>query len=59
MVLLELLITLKRKTPWSEFATNFSTQNVVVLVRVNGKNVNVEVKNPFTEELVDAFELAK
>ena len=49
----------KEKTPWSEFATNFSTQNVVVLVRVNGKNVNVEVKNPFTEELVDAFELAK
>jgi len=49
----------KEKTPWSDFATNFSTQNVVVLINVDGKSVNIEVRNPFTEELVDALELAK
>ncbi|MFT6441867.1 MAG: hypothetical protein ACJASM_001405 [Salibacteraceae bacterium] len=49
----------KEQTPWSDFTTNFSTQNVVVLLNVDGKSVNVEVRNPFTEELVDALELAK
>ncbi len=49
----------KEQTPWSAFATNFSTQNVVVLLNIDGKSVNVEVRNPFTEELVDALELVK
>ncbi len=47
----------KEQTPWSDFATNFSTQNVVVLINVDGEDVSVDVRNPFTEEQVDAFEL--
>lgn len=49
----------KEQTPWSDFATNFSTQNVVVLVNVEGDKVSVDVRNPFTEEQVDSFEIGK
>ncbi len=49
----------QEETPWSDYVSNFSTQNVVVLVKVGGEKVSVQVKNPFTEETVDEFQLTK
>lgn len=49
----------KEQTPWSNFTTNFSTQYAVVLVKVDGKKVSVQVLNPDTLEEIDAFDLVK
>lgn len=42
-------------TPWTPNTTGFTTQNALVLIRVDGNKVNVEVLNPDTLDTVDAF----
>ncbi len=43
--------------PWSDALQLFSTQNAVVLFKVDGQHIRVEVLNPDTLEKVDAFVL--
>jgi hypothetical protein len=45
----------QEKTPWSENVRNFSTQNAIVLIDVDGKSIDVRVKNPDTLELIDEY----
>ena len=47
----------QEKTPWSENVRNFSTQNALVLIDVNGNKISVRVKNPDTLELIDEYVL--
>jgi len=47
----------QEKLPWSKFDYNFSTQNAVVLIHVNGEHIYVEVKNPVTFDIIDKFKL--
>jgi hypothetical protein len=42
-------------TPWTPKVTNFSTQNALVLIDVEGTKVSVRVLNPDTLEKIDAF----
>lgn len=49
----------QEKTPWSDNVRNFSTQNAIVLIDVDGKKINVRVKNPDTLELIDEYTLRK
>jgi len=49
----------QEKTPWSENVRNFSTQNALVLIDVNGNKISVRVKNPDTLELIDEYILRK
>ncbi len=43
--------------PWSDKVQGFTTQNAVVFFHVDGKKINVEVRNPDTLELVDSMHL--
>ena len=43
----------QEETPWSEHVQGFTTQNALVLIHVEGKNVIMEVINPDTLELID------
>lgn len=47
----------QEKTPWMKNLRNFSTQNALVLIDVDGKRVHVRVKNPDTLELIDEYTL--
>lgn len=47
----------QEETPWSANVSNFSTQNAIVLIDVNGTKINVRVKNPDTLELIDEYSL--
>ncbi len=43
--------------PWSDDVSGFSTQNALVLIKVEGDNINVVVINPETFEELDRFEI--
>ena len=45
----------QERTPWTSFTKGFTTQNALVLVHVDGKEVKVEVQNPDTLEDIDRF----
>jgi len=45
--------------PWTKYDYAFSTQNAIVLIHINGKKIQVIVKNPDTLDLVDSFDLIK
>ncbi|NOU60554.1 metallophosphoesterase [Marinifilum caeruleilacunae] len=47
----------QEETPWSSNVRNFSTQNALVLIDVNGSTIKVRVKNPDTLELIDQYTL--
>ncbi|PXX95675.1 hypothetical protein DF185_21500 [Marinifilum breve] len=47
----------QEKTPWSENVRNFSTQNALVLIDVDGIKISVRVKNPDSLELIDEYTL--
>ena len=47
----------QEKTPWMKHLRNFSTQNAIVLIDVDGEKVHVRVKNPDTLELIDEYTL--
>ncbi|MCZ4694588.1 hypothetical protein DWB61_05990 [Ancylomarina euxinus] len=49
----------QEKTAWMMNLRNFSTQNALVLIDVDGSSVHVRVKNPDTLELIDAYTLRK
>ena len=42
-------------TPWTPHVSNFSTQNALVLIDVEGSKINVRVLNPDTLEKIDEF----
>ncbi|MEN8122535.1 MAG: hypothetical protein ABFS35_19490 [Bacteroidota bacterium] len=45
----------KEETPWMKNLRNFSTQNALVLIDVDGPKVFVRVINPDTNELIDKY----
>lgn len=47
----------QEQTPWSDKVSGFTTQNALVLFHVDGKKVEMEVRNPDTLEEVDTFTL--
>jgi 3',5'-cyclic AMP phosphodiesterase CpdA len=47
----------QEKTPWMKNLRNFSTQNALVLIDVDGEKIHVRVKNPDTLELIDEYTL--
>ncbi len=47
----------QEQTPWTPYTSNFTTQNAVVFIHVEGESVEVEVLNPDTLEEVDRFKL--
>jgi len=47
----------QEETPWTPKVSGFSTQNVLVLFDVNGKQINMRVINPDTFEDVDELRL--
>lgn len=47
----------KEVTPWMDHLRNFSTQNAVVIIEVEGSKVHVRVKNPDTLDLIDEYDL--
>ncbi len=47
----------QEETPWSANVRNFSTQNALVLIDVDGAKIHVRVKNPDTLELIDEYTL--
>lgn len=47
----------QEQTPWTPFTSSFTTQNALVLFKINGKSVEMEVLNPDTLEKVDEFKL--
>jgi len=47
----------QEQTPWTPYTSNFTTQNAVVFIHVDGESVEVEVLNPDTLEEVDRFKL--
>jgi len=47
----------QEKTPWMSHLRNFSTQNAIVLIDVDGSKIHVRVKNPDTLELIDEYTL--
>jgi len=49
----------QEKTPWSNNVRNFSTQNALVLIDIDGKTIKVRVKNPDTLEMIDEYFLRK
>lgn len=49
----------QEKTPWMNNLRNFSTQNALVLIDVDGPKIKVRVKNPDTLELIDEYWLRK
>lgn len=49
----------QEKTLWMGNLRNFSTQNALVLIDIDGEKVSVRVKNPDTLELIDEYILRK
>jgi hypothetical protein len=47
----------QEQTPWTSWVSNFTTQNALVFLHVEGDNIEVEVLNPDTLEEVDRFKL--
>ncbi len=47
----------QEELPWSDYVTNFSTNNVVVYMHVDGPEVRMEVRDPRTFELIDELQL--
>jgi hypothetical protein len=47
----------QEETPWTPWVSNFTTQNALVFLHVDGDSVEVEVLNPDTLEEVDRFKL--
>jgi hypothetical protein len=47
----------QEETPWSGHVTGFSTQNALVLLDVDGKNIEVRVLNPDTLEEIESYPL--
>jgi hypothetical protein len=47
----------QEETPWTPFASSFTTQNALVFFHVNGKSLEMEVLNPDTLEKVDELKL--
>ncbi len=47
----------QEKTPWSDKTSGFTTQNALVLFRVNGKKIDVDVINPDTLEKFDTYSI--
>lgn len=45
----------QEKTPWSDNVRNFSTQNALVLIDIDGNTIKVRVKNPDTLEMIDEY----
>ncbi len=43
----------QEQTPWIQHVQGFTTQNALVLIHVNGKEVRLEVINPDTLETID------
>ena len=46
----------QEKTPWSDFAEGFTTQNALVIFYVDGKSLKIKVMNPDTLEEFDEME---
>ncbi|MEL6673472.1 MAG: hypothetical protein AAFR61_14805 [Bacteroidota bacterium] len=47
----------QEQTPWTPFVTGFTTQHALVIFKVDGKKLSMEVRNPDTLEEVDTLEL--
>lgn len=47
----------QEKTPWMSNLRNFSTQNALVLIDIDGAKISVRVKNPDTLEIIDTYTL--
>ncbi len=47
----------QQQTPWTDRVQGFTTQNALVLVKVKGEQIDVQVLNPDTLEEVDRFSL--
>lgn len=45
------------QTPWTNQLRNFSTQNALVLIDIDGSKIYVRIKNPDTLELIDEYPL--
>jgi hypothetical protein len=45
----------QEETPWMDHLRNFSTQNALVLIDIEGSKVYVRVKNPDTLEAIDEY----
>jgi hypothetical protein len=48
-----------QESPWTANLKRFSTQNALVLIYIDGKNVSIKVLNPDTLELIDESVLVK
>ena len=46
-----------KNTPWTNAVSGFTTQNALVFFKIDGKKVDVTVKNPDTLELIEAYKL--
>ncbi len=47
----------QEETPWTSNTSGFTTQNALVLIHVNGQEINMEVVNPDTLDEVDILKL--
>ncbi len=47
----------EKNVPWTKATSGFTTQNALVFIYVDGKNVRVEVINPDTLELIEEYVL--
>lgn len=47
----------QEETPWTPYTSGFSTQNALVFIEVDGKELQVEVYNPDTLEKLESFAL--
>lgn len=47
----------QEKLPWSSFTSGFTTQNALVLFRISGKKIKMEVMNPESLEKIDSLDL--
>jgi len=47
----------QEETPWTPFVNGFTTQNALVFLKVDGKQINMEVINPDTLEKFDELKL--
>jgi hypothetical protein len=49
----------QEQTPWTPFASGFTTQNAVALFHIDGAKIELEVINPLTFEELDRFIIRK
>lgn len=47
----------QQKTPWTNQTYSFTTQNALVFIHIDGKNVELQVLNPDTLEEIEKFKL--